>query len=139
MTAQEAEEKGSCPAKREIAETLGKAAVLWDRLHADLSAEYGPLAEKWTFSKKTNRWSLQLRQKKRTILYMIAGQGVLIVAFALGEKACAVAQSSGLPAPVLEVIEKAQRFPEGRGVWLEVRFKKDLESIKKLAAVKMAH
>jgi hypothetical protein len=69
---------------------------------------------------------------------MIPCPGHFLAAFALGEKACLAARRSGLPAPVLEVIDRAPRYPEGRGVWLEVRTRKDLENVKKLATIKMA-
>jgi hypothetical protein len=39
----------------------------------------------------------------------------------------------------LEIIDEAPKYAEGRGVRIEVRTKKDLEAVKQLAAVKMAH
>ena len=126
---------------REIEKTLGKAAALWTRLHADLCAEFGPPAEKWSYSARTEHWALQLKQqkKKRTVVYLILCPGHFLAAFALGEKACRAAQEGGLPAAVLEVIEKAPRYPEGRGVRLEVRTRKTVEDIMELARIKMAN
>jgi hypothetical protein len=128
------------PGKREIEETLGRANVLWTSLHARLAEEFGPLAEKWSFSGKTERWSLQLKREKgkRTVLYMILCRGYLIAAFALGENACRAASESSLSRPVIDVIENAPKYAEGRGVWLDVRTKKDVENVLKLAAIKMA-
>jgi len=40
---------------------------------------------------------------------------------------------------VLDIIERAPRYPEGRGVWLDVRSRKDVENVKALAAIKMAN
>jgi hypothetical protein len=70
---------------------------------------------------------------------MIVGEGHFRAGFALGEKACRAAGESGLPAKVLEVIEHAPRFAEGRGVWLEVRSRKDVADVLRLAAVKLAN
>jgi len=128
------------PGVRETEAVLGKANVLWTTLHERVSEQFGPLAEKWSFSGKTERWSLQLKREKgkRTVLYMILCRGYFIAAFALGEKACLAARESGLPPSVLDVIEKAPKYAEGRGVWLDVRTKKDLENVVKLAAIKMA-
>jgi hypothetical protein len=130
----------SAPGRREIAGLLGKASALWTGLHGDLSSQFGPLDEKWRFSRQTNHWSLQLKQrkKKRTVLYLIALPGCFQAAFALGEKACAAARASALPASVVDIIEQAPRYPEGRGVRLEVRSRKDVENVKALAAIKMA-
>lgn len=131
----------SPPGERELDEVLGRSSALWARLRADIASEFGPLAEKWSFSKTTQHWSLQLKQRKtkRTVLYLIVGQGHFLAAFALGEKACLAARRSGLAAPLLQLIEDAPRYPEGRGVRLEVRSRKDCESAKKLAAIKMAN
>jgi Protein of unknown function (DUF3788) len=136
-----ADNTGAGPGKREIAGTLGKAGALWTGLHGDLSSRFGPLEEKWSFSRKTNHWALQLKEKKkkRTILYLIPLAGCFQAAFALGEKACAAAQSSTLPAAALDIIERAPRYPEGRGVRLDVRSRKDVETVKAIAAIKMAN
>jgi len=126
------------PGKRELAGLLGKTGTLWSTLHADLSAQFGPLTEKWIFTRKSNHWALQLKQKKRTILYLIPVGGGFRAAFALGEKACAAARGSHLAVSVLDVIDRAPRYPEGRGVTLEVRTRKDVANVKALAAIKMA-
>jgi hypothetical protein len=129
------------PGKREIAGLLGKASALWTGLHGELSSRFGPLDEKWSFSRKTNHWALQLKEKKkkRTVVYLIPLPGGFQAAFALGEKACGAAQASALPASVLDIIEHAPRYPEGRGVRLDVRCRKDVENVKALAVIKMAN
>ena len=118
---------------------LGRAGALWERLREHLASEFGPLAEKWSFSKTTNRWLLQLKRKQRTVVYLSPCRGHFLASFALGEKACAAAEHGGLPASLLAVIEAAPRYPEGRGVRLEVRSGKDVANVATLAAIKMAH
>jgi hypothetical protein len=80
-----------------------------------------------------------LKRKKRTVLYMTPGKGYFLASFALGEKAVQAAHRSGLPDSVLNIIDGARKYAEGRGVRLEVRTKKDMENIKRLAAIKMAN
>lgn len=118
---------------------LGPASSLWDALRAQLAADVGPLAERWNFTKSTNRWSLQLRRNKRTVVYLVPCRGHFLAAFALGEQACAAAKTGALPASVLRIIERAPRYPEGRGVRLEVRSAKDVAHVASLAAINMAH
>lgn len=93
-----------------------------------------------SYSGKTARWSLQLKQRKRdrTILYLIVCQGQFLAAFAPGEKACCVARESGLPVAVLETIEAAPKYAEGRGRWLEVRSKRDADGVCRLVFIKLA-
>ena len=49
------------------------------------------------------------------------------------------AHQGDLPDSVLNVIDSATKYVEGRGVRIEVRTRNDLESVKSLAAVKMAN
>jgi hypothetical protein len=133
------DDKSNQPRSGQLKETLGRSGALWDRLKGHLASEYQPLAEKWMFSGAKWGWSLQLKQKKRTILYMTPCKKHFLVGFALGEKAVNAAHESDLPASVLATIDSATKYAEGRGVRIEVRTKKDLENVKNLAVVKMAN
>lgn len=129
------------PAEAELAVILGRATGLWNELRGEVVARFKPVTERWTFSAKTGRWSLRLQQARtrRTVLYLIAHPGRLQAGFALGEKACRAARASELPPQVLEVIEAAPRYAEGRGVWLEVPTRKAVGEVLTLAAIKMAN
>lgn len=60
-----------------------------------------------------------------------------MASFALGDKAIAVARKSGLSSPVLRVIAGSKRYPEGTAVRIEVRSESDLQTVKKLAKIKI--
>jgi hypothetical protein len=133
------DDKSHLPNERDLAEMLGSTSALWDDLKAHLASQYQPLTEQWNYSGKNYGWGLQLKQKKRTVLYMTPCQGYFLASFALGEKAVQAAHQRGLPDSVLSVIDGARKYAEGRGVRLEVRSQTDLENIQKLAAIKMAN
>lgn len=132
-------DKSGPPRSRELKETLGRSSVLWDQLIDHLATEYEPVIEKWMMSSEKWGWSLQLKRKKRTILYMTPCKKHFLTGFVLGDKAVKAAQESGLPDAVLTLIDKAPKYAEGRGFRIEVRTKQDLEATKKLAAIKMAN
>lgn len=132
-------DKSKMPNERTLSEVLGRASALWDDLKAYLSSEYEPVTEHWNFSGKNHGWGLRLKHKDRTVLYMAPCKGHFLASFALGEKAVRAANESGLPDSVLEIIDGAPKYAEGRGVRLVVKSKKDLENVKKLAAIKMAN
>jgi hypothetical protein len=132
-------DKSNPPGPSELRVTLGRSSSLWDQLKDHLSSDYQPLTEKWGFAGAKWGWSLQLKQKKRTVLYMTPCKKHFLAGFALGEKAVKAAQASGLSDSVLATIDSAPKYAEGRGVRIEVRTKKDLENVKVLAAVKMAN
>ena len=78
-----------------------------------------------------------MKRKKRAILYLTPRSKHFLVGFALGEKAVKIALDSGLPPTVASTVENAKRYPEGRAVRLEIRFKKDLAGVRILAEAKM--
>jgi hypothetical protein len=133
------DDKARVPEEKDLVEVLGRSKNLWDQLKAHVEREYEPLTEKWSFSGKQYGWSLGLKRKKRTVLYLIPCARHFLVAFVLGEKAVKAARDSDLPAPVLKMINSARVYVEGRGVRFEVRKKADLAAIEKLAAIKMSN
>jgi len=127
------------PTAAAVAEALVGAADLWTDLKTQLASQYDPLAEDWVFSGKKWGWSLRLKHKKRAVLYLTPSTGYFYAGLALGEKAVAAANASDLPQSLLEIIDGSQKYPEGRGVRLEVRSTSDLTDVIQLAAIKMAN
>ena len=77
--------------------------------------------------------------KKRPVVYLTPCKRHFLAGLVLGEKAFKAACESKLPAAVLEIVKSATKYPEGRGVRLEVKNKKDVAVVVKLAGIKMAH
>ena len=123
------------PTDDELSTELGAARVLWDELLAELAL---PIQEWNSYSPKAG-WSLKLKLKKRTIVYLAPCRGSFRVAFILGDKAMDAARQLKLPKAVLKIIDEAPRYPEGTGVRLEIAARKDLAAVKKLAEVKLAN
>ena len=81
----------------------------------------------------------KLKHGKRTILYLAPCHGSFRALFILGPKAVAAAPAAKLSKSLLKLIDEAPRYPEGTGVRLEVKSRKYLPAIRKLAALKLAH
>ncbi len=133
------EDKQKKPKPAQIDEALGRSAMHWKGLIAHAEEAFAPLTQEWGFAGAKWGWSLRLKKKKRTIVYLTPRAKHFVAGFALGEKAVRAAHDEGLPGWVLETIEAAPKYAEGRGVRLEVRVKKDLEGVKQVAAVKRAN
>ena len=123
------------PTDEELSTELGAARALWDELLTELAL---PIQEWNSYSPKAG-WSLKLKLKKRTILYLAPCHGSFRVAFILGAKAVEAARQSKLSKALLKIIDEAPRYPEGTGVRLEIAAHKDLAAVKKLAEVKLAN
>lgn len=123
------------PTDDELSVQLGAARALWDELLALLAL---PVQEWHSYSKKAG-WSLKLKLGDRTIVYLAPCHGCFRVAFVLGAKAVEAARHSKLPKAVVKLIDEAPRYAEGTGVRLEIKARKDLAAVKKLAEVKLAN
>jgi hypothetical protein len=133
------DDKTSPPNPRSLQTMLGRSGALWTRLAADLQKSFGPLTAEWNFAGAAYGWSMRLKKGKRAIVYMTPCHAHFLASFALGEKACRAAHDSALPAPILEAIDGARKYAEGRGVRIPVRNRRDLEAIETLAAIKVAN
>ena len=133
------DDKSKEPLAAELEGALGRSSARWDELVAHIAEEYAPLDQTWNFSGAKWGWSLRLKQRKRTVLYMTPCERHFLVGFALGEKAVNAARAGSLPDSIMAIIDEAPKYAEGRGVRIEVRIQADLEGVKALAAIKMAN
>jgi hypothetical protein len=127
------------PTNAELAAALGPAKATWDQLLADLAHEFGVNVHEWNSYSLKAGWSLRVKRKERTIVWLAPCPGAFRVAFILGDKAVLAAQEAKLPKRILKIINEAPKYPEGTGVRLEVKSSKDIATLKKLAAIKLAN
>ena len=133
------DDKSKRPDDEQLKEVLGRTKRLWDELIAHATEEYEPVVQEWNYSGAKYGWSSKLVRKKRTILYLIPCRRYFLCAFVFGGKATEAARQSDLPPDIMKTIDDAPVYGEGRGFRLEVRKKQDVEVMKRLAAIKMAH
>jgi len=127
------------PTDAELAAALGTAKALWDQLLASLANEHNLTVQEWNSYSRKAGWSLRLKLKERNILYLAPCQGCFFASFALGDKAVQAARQSGLPQSVVKIINEAKRYAEGTAVRIEIKNAKDIETVTKLAGIKLAH
>ena len=129
-------DKTKPPTDETLSTALGETFVVWNELKNIICLRFNPVIE-WGFSSPKTGWGLRLKKDKRTILYMIPCQGYFLTSFALGEKAVKAAHDSGLPKNILNVIDGAKQFAEGRAVKLEIRRAEEVLAVEKLDIIKM--
>jgi hypothetical protein len=127
------------PTDAELTAALGPARTFWDQLLASLADEHKLTVQEWNSYSPKAGWSLRLKLKDRNILYLAPSQGAFRAAFALGDKAVAAARQSDLPKNVIKIINEARRYAEGTAVRIEIKTAKDIETVTKLAGIKLAH
>jgi hypothetical protein len=132
-------DKPKKPTDDELAAALGPAKAIWDQLVADMAQQYDVTGREWKCYSRKAGWSLRLKRKERTILWVGPCRGSFRVAVILGDKAVQAARQSQLPQRVIRMINEAKRYVEGTGVRIEMKKPKDIEIAKQLAAIKLAH
>ncbi len=131
--------KAEQPTEKELAAVLGSTKAIWDQLLMDLAKDFGANIQEWKCYSRKFGWSLRVKRKARTIVWLGPSGGAFTVAFILGDKAVRAAQESGLPPSVIQMINEAKKYLEGRGVRLVPKTSKDLDTIRELAAIKLAN
>jgi len=127
------------PTAVEIAAALGASATAWNLLIDWLAERHNVTTlERKSYSPKYG-WSLRLKLKKRTILYLAPCNGCFLAAFILGDRAMEAVRESTLPRAIADIVQQSPRYPEGTGVRLVVKGMKDLPAIRKLVEIKLAH
>ena len=123
-----------------LADALGASKEAWDQLLADLAAESGVNKLEWKSYSAKAGWALRTLRGKRTIVWLGPLAGSFLASFILGDKAIAAArEDASFPAKLMKALEGAERYPEGNGVRLDVKSKRDLPAVKRLVALKIAH
>lgn len=129
--------KSKKPDENDLTEALGETKPFWDEIKKHILESYGNIQEEWKFSGQKWGWAGALKLKKRTILYLTPCKDYFMVGMALGDKAVAAAEKSGLSEGVLDTIRNAKRYAEGTAVRLEVKSNEALEDIMKLIRIKV--
>ena len=120
------------PTGAEWAAALGPAKAVWDQLLADLAQECGANVQEWNSYSPKAGWSLRVKRKKRTIVWLAPCLGCFRVAFIFGDKAMQALRQCKWPK---RVMDEAPKYPEGTGIRLEVKSSRDIGTLKKLAAI----
>lgn len=132
-------DKSRQPTEADIARVLEGSFVFWNELKERIASRFRPLTFEWGYASKTTGWGLRLKHKERIILYMTPCAGHFLASFALGEKAVQAAHEAKLPSSLLQIINSARRYAEGRAVRLKVTSARDVRNIEELAIIKMSN
>jgi hypothetical protein len=131
--------KAEAPGNADVASALGPAKAAWDRFLNDLAQELDVNVHEWKCHSPKWGWSLRVKRKSRTIVWLSPCPGGFNVAFIFGDKALAAARRATLPARVVTALDAATKYPEGTGIRLHVKHPRDVGALKKLAAIKLAN
>jgi len=127
------------PSSLEVAIALGASAISWTQLIDWLADVHDVLVHEWKSDSLRYGWSLRLKKKDRTIVYLAPCQGCFRVSFVLGPRAMEIVHATQFPPAVQQAIAEAPHYAEGTGIRLIVHKPTDLLPIRTLAEIKLAN
>ena len=130
--------KTKAPTDAELGAVLGDAKTAWDQLLAALESELGVNLREWSSYSPKAGWSLRLKRKSRTVVWLSPRRGAFQAAFILSDRAMRAARAGKLPRRIVEIMKQAPKYPEGTGVRIVIKTAENLPAIKTLAAIKLA-
>jgi len=132
------DDKSVDPTPAELKKVLGPSEEIWHYLISLVETTYGPLLEEWTFSGAKYGWNARLRQKKRTILYLIPQEQTFLVGMVLGDRALTLLRRDEVSTQTLALIDEAPRYGEGTGFRVPVTSVADCSDIETILEAKMS-
>ena len=127
-------EKATIPNEEALGLALKGNKALWDQM---LITSNG--VGEWKFYSKAAGWSYQVKQGKRALFYMIPKDGWFRLTFVYGNRAVEAAPAMGLPEAVLNDLQQATVYMEGRSVNLAVNGAADLDTAQKMLQLKLSY
>jgi len=125
------------PDDQALVMALGKTYPLWAEIEKHVAAAHGESTEEWKYYGPKSGWTMKTLYKKRNLFFFTPCQGYFRIAFVFGNRAVAEILTSDLPKAMIEEVKNAKRYVEGRGLRVEVKTHRDVESVKKLIAIKV--
>lgn len=127
------------PTDQDLINKLGATYNLWVRILNFVLEKYPKALEDWNYSGKKFGWSFRIKDKKRVIIYLLPRDQYFKAAFVFGQKATDNIRNSNISSHIINELEQAVQYAEGRGIRIEVRNDLILSDIQKLVDIKLAN
>jgi hypothetical protein len=127
------------PDDQALVRALGKTYPLWAEIEKHIATTLGKSVEEWKYYGLKSGWTMKTLYKKRNLFFFTACKGYFRIAFVFGDRAVAEIITSDLPKAMIEEITNAKKYAEGKGLRVDVKTRRDVESVKKLIAIKVTN
>ena len=132
-------DKETEPTDRDLANKLGPAYDLWQRIHEMTLGKYPNGRAEWNYPGKKYGWSFRIKDKKRAIIYLLPRNRSFMVGFVFGDKAFKSILERPVSGYIKEELARAKKYAEGRGIRINVTDQSILSDIEQLIEIKLQH
>jgi len=132
-------DKDKKPTSEDLKNALRSTCEWWNHIQAYVLEKYPAALGEWNCPGNKYGWSYQMRDKKRTIVYLLPRDGFFKVAFVFGNKATEKILASEISGKIKVELKNARVYAEGRGIRIDVKDDSPLTDIKKLIDIKLSN
>jgi hypothetical protein len=125
-------------ADADLTKMLGRSRALWEQLASTIEREHTPVTREWHLARTTGTWHVRLKKGTRTILYLLPREKHFLTAFIFGERAEAAVRAGNFPGEVVKALDESPPCGAGRGIRLVTKTRRDVATMLKLEAIKLA-
>lgn len=122
-----------------LSEAIGRTFRLWENIKKYVYSKYPDATEEWNYPGQKYGWSFRLKDKKRTIVYLLPRKKYFKTAFVFGQKATDIILKSNVSDSIKQELRSARVYAEGRGIRISVNKKDILQDIEFLIDTKLAN
>jgi hypothetical protein len=130
-------DKETKPTDEFVFSIIGEKKILWEAVFSYLSDNYKDISGSWNYYNDGKQWLFKLVQKKKTIFWLGVLKDTFRIGFYFGDKAESLIDASDLPQTIKDSFKTGKRYGKIRSVSVKMYDLNDVESVKKLVAIKM--
>jgi hypothetical protein len=129
-------DKGKKPDNELIYPIIGENSQYWKEIMDHVKENYVESSGDWNYYNDGKQWLFKMTQKKKTIFWAGILKGSFRITFYFGDKAEPIIDKSDLPQTVKEEFKTGKRYGKIRAISIKVTNPADIDTVKKLAAIK---
>ena len=130
-------DKQIIPTDEYIFSIIGEKKILWQAVMGFISEHYKDFSGTWNYYNDGKQWLFKMVHKKKTIFWAGVLKDTFRVTFYFGDKAEPLIEGSYLPLILKNNFKNGKRYGKIRAVSIKMSDLSDVESVKKLVAIKM--
>ena len=129
-------DKSVVPDGRTLLKTLGDMGEIWLELRRYVQSNYGPAIEEWKYYGPKTGWTMKLLSPSKNLFFFTALKGGFRLSFAFGDRAVEAILRSDLPKNIIDEVTNAKKYPEGKGLRVEVKDRRVAAAVRELIRIK---
>ncbi|MDQ0359684.1 DUF3788 family protein [Breznakia pachnodae] len=129
-------DKAVMPTEEMLKNTLGGSYRVLTSLK-ERSDEYGDITYEWKMYSKKSGWTQLVKQKKRTLFYILPRENYFEVSFVFGDRAVEALEASELADNLKKELREARKYMEGRGISISLQADSNLKDVLLLLKAKV--